>query len=281
MIFRRFKRDQQPAQPVERDRDEEYLDLLIEGLEHGREGVPSGPPADVQARFVGWSGGEALRECFGVYRICKQALAVPVGEADILDFGVGWGRLIRFYGRDADLSRLHGVDVDGEILQVCRDTGVPGQLQQIQPDGSLPYDDASMDLVYAFSVFSHLSEDAAAHWVTEIERVLRPGGALVLTTQGERFLAKCAGARRKSDANEFERAMGGWFEDPQAALEGYRQGRFAYAATGGGGVLTADFYGWAAMPAAWVASHAPGLHEERLVDDPSVNEQVVMVLRRR
>jgi SAM-dependent methyltransferase len=51
----------------------------------------------------------------------------------------------------------------------------------------LPYADSSFGLVYAFSVFTHLSEDLQHAWIGESRRVLEPGGHLLLSTLGERY----------------------------------------------------------------------------------------------
>jgi hypothetical protein len=43
-------------------------------------------------------------------------------------------------------------------------------------------------MVYALSVFTHLSEPLQFHWIGELARVLKPGGYLVVTTHGESYL---------------------------------------------------------------------------------------------
>jgi SAM-dependent methyltransferase len=44
-----------------------------------------------------------------------------------------------------------------------------------------PFSDASLDLVFLFSIFTHLLPDEAWHYISEIRRVLRPGGRLLAT----------------------------------------------------------------------------------------------------
>jgi hypothetical protein len=46
-------------------------------------------------------------------------------------------------------------------------------------------DACSVDLLYGISVFTHLSEYHRHLWLSEIARVLRPGGCAILTTHGE------------------------------------------------------------------------------------------------
>jgi len=38
-------------------------------------------------------------------------------ETHVLDFGCGWGRIIRFFLKDIDPARLHGTDVFEEMVE--------------------------------------------------------------------------------------------------------------------------------------------------------------------
>ena len=53
----------------------------------------------------------------------------------------------------------------------------------------LQFEDEAFDLVYAFSVFTHMTEDAQHAWIRELQRVLRPGGFLLVSTLGEHYLS--------------------------------------------------------------------------------------------
>ena len=46
--------------------------------------------------------------------------------------------------------------------------------------------------------------------------------------------------------------MATYIEDIEAASAGFRRGEPAYGGTGGGGVRTGDFYGWAALPRTYI-----------------------------
>lgn len=96
----------------------------------------------------------------------------------VLDYGAGHGKwrhdpvvlrrkLGDFRGRCA---QIHGCDVDPAVL------GNP-QLDEgrlVGADGRLPYDDATFDIISAFSVIEHVEDgDTAAR---ELDRVLKPGG---------------------------------------------------------------------------------------------------------
>jgi len=55
-------------------------------------------------------------------------------------------------------------------------------VEKTQPP--LPFPDNSFDLIYAVSVFTHLSEEHQRTWLPELRRVLRPGGRLLLVDIG-------------------------------------------------------------------------------------------------
>lgn len=108
--------------------------------------------------------------------------------ARMLDFGCGCGRLIRVIARHADTLELHGADVDADAVGYCAatlDFATFCTLPKFPPSG---YDAGAFDAVYAYSVFSHLSEADHLAWIAELARITAPGGLVVLTTQGRRLV---------------------------------------------------------------------------------------------
>lgn len=154
--------------------------------------LPGFPPAELQSHTVGSAFDRTLVEAGNFYTYAKNVCATHghliEPNSQILDFGVSWGRIIRFFMKDVEPDNLHGVDVDVRYLEAARGTGVPGRLQRIDPLGRLPYDDAQFDLVYAYSVFTHLPENVQDHWLAEIARTLKPGGLLIATVEPPRFI---------------------------------------------------------------------------------------------
>jgi SAM-dependent methyltransferase len=99
----------------------------------------------------------------------------------VLDFGCGSGRIIRHFAGDAKEVRLYGVDYNRQLVDWCR-TKLPFatfSTNVAQPPLDFPA--AMFGLVYAYSVFTHLPEDAQIAWRNEMARILRPGGYLWLT----------------------------------------------------------------------------------------------------
>lgn len=102
----------------------------------------------------------------------------------VLDFGCGCGRILRWLMSDYPHVEFFGVDVDHEALRWC-DKHLPlGHFDQSSFEPPLKYPDAYFDIIYCFSVFTHLDEKRQDLWLQELRRLLRPGGLLFITVHG-------------------------------------------------------------------------------------------------
>ena len=184
------------ALPLFRDLDDDVWTLLLSGEQRLYPNIarllPGLPEPGLQVRWNGASGLDLLNQGKAFYtrvrNICADNLDVPLARARVLDFGCGWGRLTRFFVRDVPPGSLYGCDPVEEILDVCRQTGVPARLARSDylPQ-RLPFE-TSFDLAYAFSVFTHLSEEAHRRCLAAIHDSLRPGGLLILTVRPPAYL---------------------------------------------------------------------------------------------
>jgi SAM-dependent methyltransferase len=66
----------------------------------------------------------------------------------------------------------------------------------------LPYADRAFDLVYAFSVFTHLPQNLQLAWMRECGRVLRPDAYILFSTLGAHFVGE--GRLSESERTSFE-----------------------------------------------------------------------------
>jgi 2-polyprenyl-3-methyl-5-hydroxy-6-metoxy-1,4-benzoquinol methylase len=119
----------------------------------------------------------------------------PLDELQsLLDFGCGSGRITRWWrALDAD---VHGSDADARAVRWCRANLVFARFASNGRRPPLAYDGESFDLVYAISVFTHLTEELQRPWLDELRRVLRPGGLLVISTHGAHYLDRMTPAER-------------------------------------------------------------------------------------
>ena len=145
---------------------------------------------------------------------------------------------------------------------------------------------SSMDLISAYSVFSHLSEKAFLAWMGEFHRVLRPNGILAFTTRSELFLDYCQGLRTSgAELGSYAAALAVMIPDVDDARRRYRAGEFLFA-TGrglsGGGEMNESFYGEAFVPEGYVAERLSNLFE--VLNFKSVGngyDQALIVLKKK
>lgn len=114
----------------------------------------------------------------------SAGLAFRPGEA-VLDFGCGCGRTLLWLARRFPEVQWHGTDVDADAVAWCRAHIATAQFTVNAPLPPLSYPEGKFDLIYGVSVFTHLAEEFQRAWTNELYRVLRPGGALLLSFYGE------------------------------------------------------------------------------------------------
>jgi len=102
----------------------------------------------------------------------------------VLDFGCGCGRTLRWLMKRSPCLELHGVDVDAEAIEWCREHFPQGKFLVNNPDPPLPFPHEFFDAIYCLSVFTHLAEAMQDRWILELRRILKPGGLLILTVHG-------------------------------------------------------------------------------------------------
>lgn len=125
------------------------------------------------------------------------AAHAPLAELEsVLDFGCGCGRVTRWWSDFA--GTVAGSDVSGPAIEWCR-ANLPFarfELNALAPP--LVFEDESFDLVYALSVFTHLTAELQLAWRDELRRVLRSGGLALVTTHGRSYVPRLGDEERAS-----------------------------------------------------------------------------------
>jgi 2-polyprenyl-3-methyl-5-hydroxy-6-metoxy-1,4-benzoquinol methylase len=118
---------------------------------------------------------------------------VAPGER-VLDVGCGEGRFTVELARAG--AHVVGLDVAQEPLRRARGRHPELDLRLAPAEGPWELDDASFDAVWAGEVIEHVADTAG--WLSEVRRVLRPGGRLLLSTpaHGPLTLSRTAISRR-------------------------------------------------------------------------------------
>lgn len=102
---------------------------------------------------------------------------------DVLNVGSGPFAELEIVGALAREGRRFTVcDIDPRAVEQARALHGPriARADALGDDGRLPYEDDRFDLVVSMDVVEHVPDPLP--WLREVVRVLRPGGALFLTT---------------------------------------------------------------------------------------------------
>jgi SAM-dependent methyltransferase len=105
-----------------------------------------------------------------------------------LDFGCSSGALVRNMWAGFPDANWHGCDPVPTSIEWAKQHFPPIDFFVSNQEPPLSFSDNSMDGMYAISIWSHFSESAALEWFTEMHRLLKPGGFLMLTNHGIRSL---------------------------------------------------------------------------------------------
>jgi ubiquinone/menaquinone biosynthesis C-methylase UbiE len=244
------------------------------------------PDPTLQAMIVGSSNEQALREAGQFYKHLKAHFArhgaKPLNQTKILDFGIGWGRIARFFARDVPYGAVYGVDVMPMMIDVCRRSMVPASLLVTEPRGETLFRDRYFDIVYAYSVFTHLPENISLHWLTELHRIMQPGGILVMTVEPPRFIDFCRSIKGGDELSLWHQYLRDCIAKIPDAEQRAAKGELVYIPTGGGPTLPPDVYGDTVIPAGYIKKNWSHLFEMiDYLDDPRQFWQAVVVLKRK
>ena len=195
-------------------------------------------------------------------------------ETSILDFGCGWGRIMRFFLKDIDPGRLHGTDVSEEMVAFCRREFRWGTFNRNDPFPPTKFGDGMFDLIYALSVFSHLSEDAHLKWLAEFKRILVPGGVLIATTWGREFITRCRDYRGRTDLTSTTWHLPGLFVDTNDSLSRYDNGFFCFDSSREVYGERSDWHGETCISKRYVMTHWPAFFEHLDYVDEGADRKV-------
>jgi ubiquinone/menaquinone biosynthesis C-methylase UbiE len=151
--------------------------------------VPTRPPDPVVTEYARAAKDYDRQWSSYVQATTRETIArIRMRPADsALDVGCGTGELLsRLAARYPD-ARLAGLDPVPEMLQVARGKLSPAVELRVGWANELPWPDRSFDLVVSCNMFHYITHPVEA--VREMERVLRPGGRIVITDWCDDYLA--------------------------------------------------------------------------------------------
>ena len=104
--------------------------------------------------------------------------------ARALDLGCGDGRLTA----ELDAGVLTAADVSAGALSRARQRLPEATFAELEPDAPLPFGDGAFELVLCAETVEHVRDVQLL--LSEVRRVLHPGGTLALTTPASRPLVR-------------------------------------------------------------------------------------------
>jgi len=147
--------------------------------------LPAMASVEVQRHWTGSDGLALLAETNIFVRIVAQNFQElcgrRLGDSRILDFGCGYGRILRAMYYFAEPNKVFGCDPSDHAVELCRQARIPSHIAMSDNlPTALPFD-GKFDLIYAFSVFTHLSERATNAALCTLQKQLSDDGLLVIT----------------------------------------------------------------------------------------------------
>jgi ubiquinone/menaquinone biosynthesis C-methylase UbiE len=130
--------------------------------------------------------------------------ALKPGQA-VLDVGCGTGVLTRLAAQAVgSTGRTVGADASPQMISTARKNAArtrPPIDFRVDPIEHLPFADAEFDVVLSSLMLHHLPDDLKERGLTEVRRVLKPSGRLVVVelSKGHGILGRFAGHRLPND----------------------------------------------------------------------------------
>ena len=151
-----------------------------------------------------------MSDCMASADVRRAFVALTSRKEDYprwLDFGCGSGRIARhLLGADPP-RELWGVDVDAPAVAWCARRFPGSTFRTISADPPSPLPASHFDVVVSGSVFTHLAEDAQSRWLSELHRLLRPGGLLITCTHSPKLTFMRPDLRRRNTESSRSRGF--------------------------------------------------------------------------
>ena len=152
---------------------------------------PSMPPDEIQDQWTGNHGKALLANSLAFIKTLVGGYTEITGkdmkQSSVLDYGCGWGRLLRLLYKYVPYENIYGVDPWDKSIDLCKQYGIKANLAICDyVPHNLPFE-RKFDLIFAFSVFTHLSEKTAKSVLSTLRKYIQDSGLLVITIRPKKY----------------------------------------------------------------------------------------------
>jgi 2-polyprenyl-3-methyl-5-hydroxy-6-metoxy-1,4-benzoquinol methylase len=110
---------------------------------------------------------------------------VNLKNKDVLDIGCSGGWMVEEVSNQKGKSYF-GIDISSKSIKIAKKK-YPKDNFKVGSAIKIPFSDQSFDVAIAFDVLEHIPKNTEIKMFTEINRILNPGGTLILSTPQRSF----------------------------------------------------------------------------------------------
>jgi ubiquinone/menaquinone biosynthesis C-methylase UbiE len=156
---------------------------LVEMIARDRLPIPSAP--DREGYSPGYDGVYWMSGLNDYLKVSAIAEKYQLSPESCLDFGCATGRVLRHFAVQSKCKQVWGTDINARHIRWLEQY-MPQHVRPVFNHAipSLPIADSSVDVITAFSVFTHI-DTFESSWLAELNRILSRNGICYLTVHNE------------------------------------------------------------------------------------------------
>lgn len=167
------------------NRLKQYLNGVPVGNFLAKDDSPIPVPEDREGYSAGYDENYWMSGLEDYFKIMSVADSLGVIPRSVLDFGCATGRVVRHFANQSKIPEVWGTDINQRHVRWLYEhlpMSVKPVFNHCIP--TLPIADSSVDIITAFSVFTHI-DTFETHWLAELSRIMSDGGMCYLTVHNE------------------------------------------------------------------------------------------------
>jgi cyclopropane fatty-acyl-phospholipid synthase-like methyltransferase len=138
-----------------------------------------------------------------IVRLFSKYYDLSKPDKTILDWGCGPGRIVRHLPALLPDAEVYGTDYNENYIKWCSENlnGINFSVNKIDPP--MNFASSFLDAIIGLSIFTHLSIKNHFEWINELHRIVKFGGGILITTQGEAYRSELTATEKELfDSNQ-------------------------------------------------------------------------------